>query len=69
MGEKGRTERRAGFVNDSENAFTTFISFTKADKSLKLLRSFVNARGQIRSPAFTSVHERQRLSASGFDDR
>ena len=55
-GRIGGTER--GFVNDSENVFTTFILFTKECKSLKQLYSFVNAGEQICSRTFTSVHDR-----------
>ena len=51
-----RTDR--GFVNDSENAFRTFISFTNGAKSLKAFTSFVNASERNCSRPFTTVHQR-----------
>ena len=54
-----------GFVNESENAFTTFISFTKAAKLLKLRRSLVNVAERNCSPTFTSVHEGRRTGLAG----
>jgi hypothetical protein len=45
-------------VNDSKNAFRTFILFTKAVKPLNIHKSFVNADERNCSRTFTSVHER-----------
>ena len=59
--EKNKAQRR--FVNDLENTFTMFILFTKADKSLKVLNTFVNAGEQNCSPTFAGVHEGRSLSS------
>ena len=50
----GRAER--GFVNDSKNAFTTFILFAKEAKTLKEKIKFVNAGERNCSRTFTSLH-------------
>src|SRR3712207_3494587 len=49
-------------MNDFENAFTTFISFTNPAKSLETLICFVNAREQNCSRTAQFVHERSRGS-------
>ena len=54
-GKIGGTER--GFVNDSENAFKTFILFTNASKSVKSKTNVVNAGEQNCSRTFTDIHE------------